>query len=762
MLFPIPHNEAERLAELHALDLLSAPPSPVLDGVCLLARKMFKVPSACIALVDRDRQWFRASSGFDDITSTPRADSFGAWTIMGGDLLVVPDAGRDPRFRDKVHIPGQPHIRFYAGAPIALRTGLSVGALCLFGPEPREFEAGEPEIMAHLAQIIVDQFRLHEATRQVRRELEHRRTSQSLLEMQSRELWRRQSLVAQTERLAKLGGWELDVATRRLSWSDGVYRILGLPLHSEPTEEIALSHLPFDARRHVRRQFARALRTGQGFEMELPFIDAAGQRRLFRQSCELEIEQGKPVRAFGIVQDVTESKQAEQRMWHMANHDALTDLPNRGLMRDKLDVALRRARRSGGYVGVLLVDLDHFKDVNDTLGHDVGDALLVEVARRLRASVSEVDTVARLGGDEFIVLLSHMENADDGMIVARRVLSLLDMPFDYGLTTPLSCRGSIGLTVAPDHGMDPSTLLKNADIALYCAKSEGRGIALVYDPRMQEATESRIKLAARVRLGLKKGEFQPFYQPKVSLSTGAIVGFEALMRWRHPRLGVLGPQSFSAIFEDPHLSVEIGERLLQITTRDMAQWSALGCDFGHVAINVSSPEFAQGELPDRVLTALNQAGLGAERLTIEVTETVFLGRGTETVRQSLQLLNRAGVRIALDDFGTGFASLSHLRQFPVDRIKIDRSFVHDIEQDLDDAAIVRAVINLGHSLGIETVAEGVETFSQAAYLRANGCEYAQGYLYSEALPASQVPALLKGWNPESAAYRTAEPQEARV
>lgn len=761
MVFPIPENEAERLAELHALEILNSPPSPVLDGVCLLARKLFDVPSACIGLVDRERQWFKANSGFGEIKGTSRAHSFSAWTIMDDALLVVPDACEDARFRDNIYVVGEPHIRFYVGSPIALRPGLNIGTLCLFGPEPRELKDDDREIILHLTQIIVDQFRLHEATRRTRRELEHRRTSQSLLEMQSRELWRRQTLLAQTERLAKVGGWELEVATRRLSWSDGVYRIYGLSPGSEPTEDLALSHFPFEARRHFRRKFIQALRTGEGFELELPFVNAQGQHRLIRQSCELEVENGTAVRAFGIMQDVTESKQAEQRMWHMANHDALTDLPNRGLMRDKLDIALRRARRSGGYVGVLLVDLDQFKDVNDTLGHDAGDALLVEVARRLTASVSEVDTVARLGGDEFIVLLSRMENAGDGMIVAQRILSTLSMPFDYRRTSSLSCRGSIGVTVAPDHGMDPSTLLKNADIALYRAKSAGRGIAVAYDPRMQKATENRVQLAARVRLGLKNGEFQPFYQPKVSLSTGAIVGFEALMRWRHPRRGVLGPQDFSAIFDDPHLSVEIGERLLQLTTRDMAQWTALGCNFGHVAINVSSPEFAHGELPERVLTALDLAGVGPERLTIEVTETVFLGRGTETVRQSLQLLNQAGVRIALDDFGTGFASLSHLKQFPVDRIKIDRSFVHDIEHDIDDAAIVRAVINLGQSLGIETVAEGVETSSQASYLRANGCDYAQGYLYSKALPASRVPALIKGWSPDLAAYKAIEPIDAR-
>jgi len=744
MAYPIPENEAERLAELHALEILNSGPSPALDGICMMAREMLSLPYASIALVDRDRQWFKAKAGWD-VDGTSREHSFSAYTIMSSEPFTVADARADPRFADSLYVRGAPHIRCYAGVPIALRPGLNIGALCIFGPEPRVLTPTEIEMLVHLERIVTDQFRLHEASRRAKRELEHRRTSQSLLEMQSRELWRRQTLLGQTERLAKVGGWELDIATKRLNWSDGIYRIYGLTPGKEPSLDLALSHFPAEARQQFQKRLNAALRSREPFEIELPFVNAQGNHRVVRKTCELETDGENVVRAFGIIQDVTDQKQAEQRMWHMANHDALTDLPNRGMMRDKLDVALRRARRSGAHVGVLLVDLDHFKDVNDSLGHDAGDALLIEAGRRLTTCVSEIDTVARLGGDEFIVLLARMENAVETHEVAQRILAALSLPFIYRRTA-LSCRGSIGVTIAPGHGTDPSTLLKKADIALYQAKAVGRGVAVEYDLRMQQATESRIQLAGRVRQGLKNGEFQPYYQPKVSLSTGSIVGFEALLRWRHPRKGLLGPADFGQIFEDPDLAVIIGERVLELVTRDMAAWKAAGCDFGHVAINVSSAEFARGELPERILTALDTVGLPPEVLTVEVTETVFLGRGTEIVRQSLQVLNQAGVRIDLDDFGTGYASLTHLKQFPVDRIKIDRSFVHDIEHDIDDAAIVRAVINLGRSLGIKTVAEGVETASQASYLRLNGCDFAQGFLYSKAIPSARVPALLSGWN----------------
>jgi EAL domain-containing protein (putative c-di-GMP-specific phosphodiesterase class I) len=248
-------------------------------------------------------------------------------------------------------------------------------------------------------------------------------------------------------------------------------------------------------------------------------------------------------------------------------------------------------------------------------------------------------------------------------------------------------------------------------------------------------------------MGLENGEFLPYYQPKISLRTGAIAGFEALLRWRHPRKGLLGPGDFAGAFEDTDLAIAIGARVLDVAVRDMREWLDAGHEFGRVAINVTSAEFARGELAERVLDALAEKAVPPERLAIEVTESVFLGRGIEAVRHSLSKLHHAGVLIALDDFGTGYASLTHLKQFPVDRIKIDRSFISDIERDADDAAIVRAVVNLGHSLGIKTTAEGVETVSQAAYLRMNGCDFAQGFLFSKALPATRVPWLLRNWTP---------------
>ncbi|MBS7540301.1 putative bifunctional diguanylate cyclase/phosphodiesterase [Ancylobacter lacus] len=746
MPFPVPEQELERLASLHALGILDGEPVADLEGVCRLARDLLKVQSVCVGLVDRDQQIIKARAG-TELIGTSREHSFSTWTILSDELLVVPDAREDERFARNIYVVGAPHIRFYAGAPIGVRAGLNVGSLCIFDPEPRQITPEEESLIRQLARILSDQLRLHEATARTRLELMHRRTSQGLLEVQSRELWRRQNLLAQTERLARVGGWEMDLSTDRITWSDGVYRIYGLAPGTPLTHELVLSHFPKDARLQLEERLQVATETGAAFEMALPFITVRGENRIVRVACNVEAERGEHKRFFGILQDITEQREFERRMWHIANHDALTDLPNRGLLRERLDYALRRARRAASHVCLMLIDLDNFKDVNDTLGHDAGDALLIEAARRLSASVGATDAVARLGGDEFVVLLDGVKDAAAAMAVAERILGELRRPFTFRRTL-LNCRGSMGLALAPDHGSDPSELLRNADIALYRAKARGRDVVVGYDAAMREATENRIQLAGCVRAALENGEFVPYYQPEVSLETGEIIGFEALLRWRHPRKGLLGPSHFGQAFEDTDLAIALGERVLALALCDIRDWLTDGLAFGRISINVSSAEFSRGEYGARVLAALAAAEVSPDRLMLEVTESVFLGQGIERVRSSLQMLHAAGVLIALDDFGTGYASLTHLKQFPVDIIKIDRSFVSDLERDADDAAIVRAVINLGHSLGIRTVAEGVETSSQAAYLRQHGCDIAQGYLYARALPAARVPWLLQTLTPE--------------
>jgi diguanylate cyclase (GGDEF)-like protein len=446
-------------------------------------------------------------------------------------------------------------------------------------------------------------------------------------------------------------------------------------------------------------------------------------------------------RVVGTTFDITQRKAIEEQVWRSANHDALTGLVNRTLFQKRLEDALRdSAKKAGGRANLLLVDLDDFKRVNDTLGHDAGDALLHQAADRIRALTRDGDTVARLGGDEFAVIMCDA-SLDEAVVLGERIVAELARPFVFKDRLPMT-RASLGIACYPDHHDDPAELMKDADMALYAAKAHGRNRVSVYSADMRAEMEHRVQVSTAVREALDREEIVPLYQPKVSLSTGQVVGFEALARWRHPTRGILTPATFGTAFDDHELAARIGMAMVQQVAADVHGWLQQGLRFGRVAINLSAAEFNNPAVVDDMLKQLTRQGVSPDYLEIEVTETVLLGRTTEQVSAILEEFHRRGVTIALDDFGTGYASLSHLKQFPVDLIKIDRSFVRDLERDPEDAAIVTAVIGLGKSLGIEVCAEGVETAGQVEYLCAHGCDQGQGYLFAKPLVGSRVPWLL--------------------
>lgn len=449
---------------------------------------------------------------------------------------------------------------------------------------------------------------------------------------------------------------------------------------------------------------------------------------------------GEVTKLVAVSRDMTQQKAAEQQVQWSATHDFLTELPNRTHFQQQLTSTLLEAESIASNVVLLHLDVDHFKQVNDVLGHDAGDRLLQTFAERLRSSIRSTDFVARLGGDEFAVLLPGLKQADLPN-VADALLSRMREPFVYAGRV-LDCRASIGASVYPFHGRSPDDLLKSADIALYVAKAEGRGGLRLYDPAMRTQLRERSVMINTARALLASDRIAPFYQPKIELSTNRISGFEALLRWREVDGSVGSPGSIAAAFEDLDLAEAISERMIQLTVADMRDWLERGVEFGHVAVNAAAAEFRNDGFAERVLEVLHAANVPPAAFQLEVTEQVFLGRGAECVERALRLLNREGVRIALDDFGTGYASLQHLKSFPVDIIKIDRSFVHDLEDGSESAAIVRAIVRLGHSLGIDIVAEGIETMAQAARLRRLRCRFGQGFLYSPALPGVQVPDLL--------------------
>ena len=438
--------------------------------------------------------------------------------------------------------------------------------------------------------------------------------------------------------------------------------------------------------------------------------------------------------------DMTERRRAEARIAHMAHHDALTGLPNRVLFRDRLGEAIARHARDGEEAVLLCLDLDKFKIVNDTLGHPVGDALLREAAERIAGCLRKDDLVARLGGDEFAVL-SRVEDAAGAVALAERLIDVVGAPYRFdGITAEIGMSVGIALAASEEGhgGRDIERLLKEADLALYEAKAEGRGTFRLFEPQMDETVRERLHLERELREALQADRFELHYQPLVDLSDNRITGMEALVRWRHPERGLVSPALFIPLAEETGLIVPLGEWVLRQACRDAAGWP----DGISVAVNVSPIQLRHRGFAQSVLAALATSGLVATRLELEITESVLLD-DTEANLETLHTLRKLGVRISMDDFGTGYSSISYLRRFPFDKIKIDRSFVRDCAAQSEAGAIIRAIVSLGASLGITTLVEGVETEPQLATVRAEGAQEVQGYLFSPPRPAAEIAALLE-------------------
>jgi len=439
--------------------------------------------------------------------------------------------------------------------------------------------------------------------------------------------------------------------------------------------------------------------------------------------------------------DISDRKEAEARIRYMALHDALTGLPNRILFADRLAVATARARRDGKKVALLMLDLDHFKHINDSLGHHIGDQLLEAVAVRLRACVRESDTAARLGGDEFVISLCDIADAKDAEIVAQKVLTLLSDIFPIE-THDLHIGTSIGISLYPDDGEDSGSLLRAADTAMYHAKENGRGTFRFFTPELNAAAQRWHLLATDIRGACERGEFILHYQPQVAIETSKITGLETLLRWNHPREGLISPTLFIPLLEELNLMAVIGKWVLDTACRQNAEWQAQGLMPVRVAVNLSAQQFYRGDIVATVKEALSASGLDPQWLELELTESLTLD-DTETPLHIMRDLKAIGVTLSLDDFGTGWSSLSYLRRFPLDRIKIDRSFMRDVTTHSNTAAVVHSILSLARSLGLDCIAEGVETREQLGYLQGELCSEIQGFLFSEALPANEMPELLR-------------------
>ena len=558
-----------------------------------------------------------------------------------------------------------------------------------------------------------------------------------------------QELADKTRRLqdmqamGRIGGWELDLVAGTVVWTEEMYRILETtPQDYQPTEASTARFFEPASFTRLMAAVAQAKADDPALDLELELITFKGRRLWVQMVKTLVWAQGQQVKRLAMVHDITERRNTANAIWQQAHFDSLTGLPNRRMLRDRLEQEIRKSRRDHRQLAILFIDLDHFKEINDTLGHDYGDQLLVEASRRLRGCMRETDTVARMGGDEFTVLLTEVTSTSHLEGVLQKLLDALAAVFQLG-DEQVFVSGSIGVTVYPSDGTDIENLYKNADQAMYAAKAAGRNRFSFFTPAMQEAVLSRVRLVADLRVALAERQFRVEYQPIVDLATGAVRKAEALMRWQHPTRGPIGPAAFIPAAEASGLIVALGEWIFREAVEQVALWrGSLDPNF-QISVNKSPVQFQhRPAVGESWIEQLGAKGLAGGCIVAEITEGLLLG-SSAAVTERLQSLLTGGVQVSLDDFGTGYSSLSYLHKFDIDFVKIDKAFVANLTPASTDLALCKAIIVMAHELGMMVVAEGVETVQQRDLLLSAGCDFGQGYLFAAALPVAEFEAYCR-------------------
>ncbi len=563
------------------------------------------------------------------------------------------------------------------------------------------------------------------------------------------ELRQSEARLASAQRIVRLGNWEWNLATDRWLWSAQMFSLFGVdPAAFEPTQTRTLERLHPEDREPVLRALEEARDKGKSYSLDVRILLPNGSTRFVHEEAEAVIgRDGRAARVTGTTQDISERKKTESQIRFLAFYDGLTLLPNRLLFVERFNLALSAARRQKGKLALLFLDLDRFKRINDTLGHSVGDRLLQGVGERLRRCVRSSDTitrgdnnraddsVARLGGDEFIISLMDVAHGEDAAKVAARILESLAEPFKLD-PHEVFVNASIGISLFPDDGRDLDTLLKNADSAMYHAKESGRGTYQFYSKSMNVAAVRRLSLETRLRKALERNELLLHYQPQIDIESGAVIGAEALIRWQQPEIGLVSPAEFIPLAEETGMIVPIGEWVLRTACAQLKAWHDAGHTSLRMAMNISGSQFRRQQLLPVLQQILAGTGLDPRALELEITESIVM-RGADETINTLKEIRAMGPRIAIDDFGTGYSSLGYLKQFPIDVLKIDQSFVRGLATDPADAAITGAIITVARGLNLSVIAEGVETEEQRRLLQAGGCRLMQGFLFGRPVPAGE-------------------------
>lgn len=706
--------EGERLVALSSYGLRAEQPLSSLDPVVRIAARMFDAPIAAVNMIGSAHVFFAASHGIEgdgEGVDLRRDVSFCAHAITQDEVLVVPDATLDERFHDNPLVTGAAGIRFYAGVPLRSPEGHALGALCVIDNAPRsDFSDDDCMRLRDLAQMATDRLELRRvelALERAGRPFEaYAKNSPTAM------IWfdREGSIVAWNEPAALLYRYPL---------SDGIGRSIEALL---PLRDRSVVH------ELVEQASAAGSVDGMAMPEKLSGLRSDGSEFPLGLSLFCWHDEGRLL--FNVhVQDMTSRLRKRDELHRLANTDVLTGLLSRAEFYRRMEEVMLEQSTAA----VLMIDLDGFKDVNDTLGHQTGDDVLCEVARRLKAMVTDDDAVCRMGGDEFALLLSGRAQVEHAVQIARACLARIAEPIaadGHEVRVAASC----GVAVAPLHAREALELVGNADLALFKAKKIGRGQAFVFVQGLrEEATERRLH-SIELHRAVTDSEFVLFYQPQVRLGDGSLHGAEALIRWNHPTRGLLSPAAFLPALESGPLAAVVGVWVLDEACSQAAYWRRHGARDLRIGVNLFGVQFRVGDLVADVTSALQRHGLPPWALEVEVTENIVLDHDDQ-VLESLRRLRALGVGIAFDDFGTGYAALSVLREYPLSRIKIDRTFVRDMNQSDRDASVVRAILDMARSFGLESIAEGIENEQQRARLLAFGCQEGQGYLFGKPVHA---------------------------
>lgn len=851
---PIPHDEALRIETLRSYAILDSGPERAFDSITRYVAKQFDAQISVVSLVDTDRQWFKSGCGLD-ASETPRDQAFCAYTILDRQVNYIPDATQDMRTRDNPLVTGEPHIRFYCGAPLIAPNGQIVGSLCVIDSRPRpDFSKADQSLLQDMAGMVVEQMEMRKAAGNIAEEIEtrvraearavqsdsnlgafvdhvpvaialidrdgryHARSNRYLDLQQAlfapdaqdnfikavcvRDDWCEafetvltgQTVMREEDRLEFQDGrneyakWELKpwcspsgevlgavlsvvkiseqvdarleterqnemfkavlenvedgiVAcdhTGRLTLFNHKTRIMhGIDIVELPIEECGDYYSLYEEDGHTplgpdRVPLFRALK-GERVVDQSMIIAPQGMRKrdIIAQASQLRRQDGTIMGAVASMADVTEAKLAtrklkasQKRAVHLAYHDTLTGLANRANFSERF--GKDKTLTPDAPVAALFIDLNRFKSVNDTLGHKVGDDLLVRVANILSDVVAEEAFVARFGGDEFVVV-THVTDTSQALSIGREIIQRLDTPVSISGNTVVT-GASIGIAVSPSHGDTVSALVRRADIAMYRGKAEEEREPVMFEPVFELNTVERTMLESELKQAIVKDELRVFFQPIVSGCDHRMQGVEALVRWQHPRLGLIGADRFISIAEESGFIIAMGEWVLETALSHFASHPDM-----FVSVNISPVQFRDPELVTKILATLQRTGFDPNNLELEITESLLINDAA-VARRVIDRLKAKGIRIALDDFGTGYSSLSYLQQIPFNKIKIDRSFVKQLGSSPQSEAVVRCVVELASALGMIVTAEGVETAQHEAMLKQIGCQTLQGYKYGRPQP----------------------------